>query len=138
MKNNIKNNSTTEQRNITIKIMFCVILMLSCAPAKILPPEEALKFLTENDKKPLIVDLREVSSFTTGHIKGAENIPYKKENFQTRVSSYDKKSPILIYCGKGLKTAEAAQLLKESGFKSIYTLEGGFESWKNKGYEISE
>lgn len=138
MKNKIKNNSMTALKNLKIKIMFFVILMLSCAPAEILPPEEALKFITESDKKPLIIDLREVSSYTAGHINGAENIPYKKENFQTRASLYDKKAPILIYCGKGLKTSEAAQLLKESGFKNIYTLEGGFESWKNKGYEISE
>jgi len=121
-----------------ILIFFIGILLVSCAPAKILQPEEALRFLSENDNKPVIIDLREVSSFTAGHIKGAENIPYKKDNFQLRVSSYDKKTPVLIYCGKGLKTSEAAQLLKDSGFKNIYTLKGGFESWKNKGYDISK
>lgn len=138
MKNKEKCNVADAHDNIIIKIMFFMVFLLSCAPSKILPPEEALKFLSENDKKPVIIDLREVSSFATGHIKGAENIPFKKDNFLKRVSSYDRKAPILIYCGKGLKTSEAALLLKQSGFNDIYTIEGGFESWKNMGYEISE
>ena len=139
MENKKKSNDTDAHGSTRIKILFFMIFILSCAPSKILPPEEALKFLSENDKKPaIIIDLREVSSFTAGHIKGAENIPFKKDNFKERVSSYDRKAPILIYCGKGLKTSEAALLLRQSGFTDIYTLEGGFESWKNMGYEISE
>jgi rhodanese-related sulfurtransferase len=123
--------------NITI-IAFISLFFISCSPAEILEPEEVLTLLSDNDKKPVIIDLREVSSFTIGHIAGAENIPFDRANFQKRATGYDKKSPILIYCGKGLKTEEAAELLKNSGFKDIYILQGGFESWKNKGFEISK
>jgi len=137
MKIKPKDNSISVYNLFTISIISTVMLIISCSPAKILQPEEALKFISENHKTKIIIDIREVSSYATGHIKNAENIPYKKDNFQQRVSYYDKDAHILIYCGKGLKTSEAAELLKDSGFKNIYVIEGGFDSWKNQGYEIS-
>ena len=137
MNNVFKYNKKSDfKRKTKISSVF-LIFLISCAPAEILTPERVQELLSGNDKKTVIVDLREVTSFTSGHIRGAENIPFKPENFQERVSGYDKKAPILIYCGKGLKTEKAAELLKDSGFKDIYTLQGGFDSWKDKGYEIS-
>jgi rhodanese-related sulfurtransferase len=138
MKRESKYNSMPAWNRITAVVAVLLFFLISCAPAEILKPDEAQELLSGKTEKPAIIDLREVTPFISGHIKGADNIPYNPENFQQRVSGYDKKKPVFIYCGKGLKTEEAAELLKNSGFKKIYSLEGGFESWKNEGYEISK
>jgi rhodanese-related sulfurtransferase len=35
-----------------------------------------------------------------------------------------------VYCAAGGRSENAAELLKEWGFKEIYDLEGGYNAWK--------
>jgi rhodanese-related sulfurtransferase len=41
----------------------------------------------------------------------------------------DKKKPVAVYCRSGMRSANAANILKEMGFKKIYNLDGGYLAW---------
>ena len=42
---------------------------------------------------------------------------------------FDKSIPLIIYCEGGGRSAMAASNLRKNGFKTIYDLEGGYESY---------
>jgi molybdopterin/thiamine biosynthesis adenylyltransferase len=48
----------------------------------------------------------------------------------------DKETPLVLYCGSGIRSLLTAQTLKEMGYKDVRTLAGGIEAWKAAGYEV--
>lgn len=78
-----------------------------------------------------IVDVRTAREFKAGNILNAQNIDiYDKENFIKEVSKLDKDAAVMLYCRSGRRSADAAKILKEIGFRKIYNLEGGFLSYQ--------
>ena len=89
-----------------------------------------------NSEDVIILDVRSEDSYAISHIKGAVNIPYDK--LEGKTGDLDKTKEIIIYCGNydcGL-SANAVSLLAKSGFKNIFALEGGIESWQEKSYPV--
>lgn len=89
-----------------------------------------------NGKDIIILDVRSEDSYAVKHIKGAINIPYT--DFEGRTGELDSSKEIIIYCSNndcGL-SANAATMLSNSGFKNVFALKGGIESWKDKGYPV--
>lgn len=84
----------------------------------------------------IILDVRSEDSYMTEHIKNAVNISYDK--LGGRTGDLDKTKEIIIYCSDydcGL-SANAVSLLAKLGFKNVFVLEGGIESWQDKGYPV--
>ena len=57
--------------------------------------------------------------------------------FNKMVSQLDKEKMVLVYCASGGRSRSAMKKMKDMGFKTIYNLSGGFNAWKNKGYDIT-
>ena len=77
-----------------------------------------------------ILDVRTSDEFDSGYIKGAVNIDFWDPAFKDLVKAkFDKSLPILVYCAGGGRSAMAANNLRKKGFKTIYNLEGGYESY---------
>ena len=79
------------------------------------------KIVEENNY--IIVDVRTESEFETGHVKDAINIPV--ETIDPSVN-LDKNKTIIVYCRSGKRSANAASMLKQYGYK-VYDL-GAYES----------
>jgi rhodanese-related sulfurtransferase len=79
------------------------------------------KIVEENNY--IIVDVRTESEFETGHVKDAINIPV--ETIDPSVN-LDKNKTIIVYCRSGRRSANAASMLKQYGYK-VYDL-GAYES----------
>ncbi len=81
----------------------------------------------QNMRKGQLVDIRKKEVFEKDRIKGARNfsIGYLKSKNQAQVR---KDQPLFIYCSNGKKSARAARKLAKRGFRSIYVLQGGFQS----------
>jgi len=45
------------------------------------------------------------------------------------VGSLDRKLPVLVYCHFGVRSFNAATLLKDAGFEQVHVLQGGIEAW---------
>lgn len=80
-----------------------------------------------------LVDVRTSNEFLEGHIKNSHNICVTDNDFEKQVASLDKEKPVYVYCKKGGRSARAAEILKEMGFKKIYDLEGGIVLWEESG-----
>jgi phage shock protein E len=84
----------------------------------------------------IILDVRSEDSYAIKHIKGAINIPYTE--FEGRTGELDSSKEIIVYCSSfdcGL-SANAASMLTKSGFKNVFALKGGIESWQTEGYPV--
>jgi rhodanese-related sulfurtransferase len=47
----------------------------------------------------------------------------------------DRTRPYFVYCKSGKRTEGAVEQMEKLGFKNIYTLDGGYTSWVEKGME---
>lgn len=84
--------------------------------------------LTEDSKNKLL-DIRTPEEFMAGHLKNAINIDYYASDFQNQLGKLDKSQTYLVYCRSGSRSSTAIQMMKTLGFKRVYELEGGINSW---------
>ena len=77
-----------------------------------------------------ILDVRTIEEFEEGSINGSVNIDYWNPEFVSIVKKkFDKNFPLLVYCAGGGRSALAADRLRKKGFKLIYNLDGGYDSY---------
>lgn len=75
-------------------------------------------------KLDFIIDVRTVAEFSAGHIEGAINIPVDQIGQQaSSIKGLKPGSTILVYCRSGRRSAAAAQILQQQGYKRV--LDGG-------------
>jgi rhodanese-related sulfurtransferase len=82
-------------------------------------------------KNFFIVDARDASQFSKGHIPGAVNIEWRQA--LARRSEFPKDKPILIYCNTGTLSAQAGFALRVVGYDNLRILQGGMSEWQAKG-----
>lgn len=101
-----------------------------------LNPVDAVRLM--NDDSTVIVDTREASEFSAGHIKGAINIPMSA--FKKRMGELDKHKgkPILAYCRSGSRSNYACKLLSKAGFENTHNLAGGAMSWSSANLPLTK
>jgi rhodanese-related sulfurtransferase len=86
------------------------------------------KKLTATTDK-IILDVRTPDEYANGHLAESILINYYDGDFKNQVSKLDKSKPVFVYCKGGVRSASAAKILTEAGFKEVYDLQGGFDSW---------
>ena len=98
-------------------------------------PQELRRRLDAGDDVT-VVDVRERDEFVQGHLPGASFIPRGFLELQIEQRQPDRDRPIVIYCAGGVRSALAARNLKEMGYAEPISLIGGFNGWKNAGYDF--
>lgn len=78
-----------------------------------------------------VVDIRDPQSFAEARIPGATHL--SDQNLQEFLAAADMDVPVLVYCYHGISSQNAAAFLLERGFESVYSLDGGFEGWRQSG-----
>lgn len=74
----------------------------------------------------LIVDVRSVAEYQSGHYPGAINIPV--DQVQKRVDEFGgKENPIIVYCASGGRSGSAKSFLESIGFTNV-TNAGGLSN----------
>ncbi len=114
-------------------VLIVVLLCTSCVEGqhsfKNISKQDLQKILNEKSTVQLI-DVRTQGEYNRGSIKGAVLIDYWGDGFLTKViEQFDKSKPIYLYCKVGGRSSKAAQLLVENGFKTVYSLDGGYSNW---------
>ena len=70
--------------------------------------------------------------------KRVKEILQTYKDLQDRTDELDNTKEIIIYCSNfdcGL-SKNAVLLILKAGFKNVVALEGGIESWQDKGYPV--
>ena len=93
--------------------------------------------LTEiQDTDYILVDVRTIEEYESGHIKDAIHFDFYSESFQKEILSIDKSFSIILYCRTQNRSTKTANYLKENGYKEIAVLEGGITSWIKNGNDL--
>lgn len=84
----------------------------------------------------VLLDVRTPEEFDSGHLKGATNINFYNETFQSDIDEFDKRKKYLVYCRSGGRSRQAMFLMRDLGFEEVYNLSGGIISWNEHGYSV--
>lgn len=80
----------------------------------------------------LILDTRSPEEYQVSHIPNALFVDY--DDFSVdKLSTFDKETPVVVYCSVGYRSEKIGEKLQELGFKEVHNLYGGIFDWKNKG-----
>lgn len=77
------------------------------------------------NKGAFLVDVRTVSEFASGSVKGAINIPL--DTVSNQLAKFKNKPHIIVFCQSGMRSSQAASILKQNGFTNVTN--GG--SWRS-------
>lgn len=80
------------------------------------------------DQGATVVDIRDPQSFEAGHIASAQRLD--NDNLPQFVADADRQRPLLVCCYHGNSSQPAAAYLSSLGFSEVYSLDGGFELWR--------
>ena len=99
-------------------------------------PEE-LKQRLEGAQAPQILDVREQDEVQHGTLPGARHL--SRAHLESRVEDVvpDKDSEVVVYCASGVRSVFSARTMKELGYTNVVSMSGGFNRWKDLGYEFS-
>ncbi|KAM3102736.1 rhodanese-like domain-containing protein [Phormidesmis sp. 146-12] len=79
-----------------------------------------------------ILDVRSREAFNDSKIMGAMNFPLS-ELVDMAQKNLESKRDIYVYGNSAEETSQAAQMLREAGFKSVAEIKGGLAQWRAIG-----
>jgi rhodanese-related sulfurtransferase len=97
--------------------------------------EDLKKYISDRNTI-FVLDVRPPSSFTSGRIANAINIPL--ENLEERRSEISSTKNIVVYGDTDIQSFQAGVKLYDLNFFSVQVLQGGFSSWEDKKMEITK
>jgi len=120
-------------KNIFLSLSVLLIIACSCVKQQEgVSLVDSNKFETQmNEPTSQIVDVRTSAEFSEGHIANAVNMDVTSDDFESKIATLDKEKPVMVYCKSGGRSAKAASILKENGFKQVYDLDGGMIGWND-------
>ena len=98
---------------------------------------DEIKTKIDRDEKFLLIDVREESEYGRDHLPGAIHLGKGiiERDVEERVP--DPKTPIVLYCGGGYRSALAADNLQKMGYTNVLSMDGGIRGWREKGYPVT-
>ena len=119
-------------------IFFSLLLVFSC---QIFESTEIniisdAQYIEIQDTDYILVDVRTLEEYESGHIQDAKHFDFYSESFQKEILSLDKSSSIILYCRTQNRSTKTANYLKENGYKEVTVIAGGITSWVKNGNDL--
>ncbi|WP_237982881.1 rhodanese-like domain-containing protein [Bacillus thuringiensis] len=112
----------------TLFIVFAVVIVIS----RFLPVKgvqnisgKELKSIAGKKGKQFI-DVRTVGEYRGNHMKGFQNIPLNE--LASKAKQLDKNKEIIVICQSGMRSKQAAKVLKKLGFQHVTNVSGGMNA----------
>ncbi len=106
-------------------------------------PTQAHEILSSNSQA-ILIDTRTYLEYSfVGHPIGAVHVPLKRppnwEAFpdfveQVEQHIHSKSIPVILMCRSGVRSLDAAKLLEQAGFQTLYNMDEGFEGDKDHNH----
>jgi len=119
-------------------VFFFLLLIYSCQifESKDINVISDTQFIEIQGTDYILVDVRTIEEYESGHIQDAINFDFYSGSFQKEILSLDKSSSIILYCRTQNRSTKTANYLKENGYKEITVLAGGITSWVKNGNDL--
>ena len=118
-------------------VIFIITFFSGCGNSyKSINQDEALQMMKSNENL-LIVDVRTQEEYDKRHIPNAVLVPINDLKTGKFDALPDKNQILLIYCWTGRRAQDAATILADNGYTSVYEF-GGLVDWtgETEGEEI--
>ncbi|RAU17928.1 thiosulfate sulfurtransferase GlpE [Nitrincola tibetensis] len=92
---------------------------------KHLSPQTAVELLEQG---ATLVDIRDFQSYSNAHIPASVHL--NNDNLPQFLEQANRNQPLIVCCYHGISSQSAADYLVGQGFSDVYSLDGGFEGWK--------
>ncbi|MDR2000281.1 MAG: rhodanese-like domain-containing protein [Zoogloeaceae bacterium] len=90
-----------------------------------------------NRENALVVDVRETSEWSTGHIPNARHAAFGQlAKHLSELEKY-KEKPVIVCCASGNRSANACGTLQRAGFTRVFNLSGGINAWTSAGLPVT-
>ena len=99
--------------------------------------DETRQRLTANTAARLI-DVREDNEWQTAHAAGALHLGKGIIERDIETTVPDKSTELILYCGGGFRSALAADVLQQMGYRNVFSMAGGWKAWKDSGAPTEE
>lgn len=74
----------------------------------------------------MVIDVRSVNEFESGHILQAYNFPLDRIEMTVPAAIKDKNKVLLLHCSTGVRSGMAKRKLQDLGYKNVFNL-GGYD-----------
>lgn len=88
---------------------------------------EELKAMLK-DKKKQFIDVRTPAEYKARHLKEFKNIPLN--TLKSQLVGLDQSKEVVVICQSGMRSGQAAKILKKSGFTNVTNVTGGMSTWR--------
>jgi rhodanese-related sulfurtransferase len=98
---------------------------------------ESLKTLLGKDQDVVLLDVRTPTEIKSmGKIDAKQQVEIPRGWLEIQIFNHvvDKDTPVVAYCGGGIRSALAVDTLNKMGFTNVKNYEEGFLGWEKKGY----
>jgi rhodanese-related sulfurtransferase len=128
-------------RRLLVAAAVLALLQLGCGVTETtvaggLPDHDPeLAYRLVNQEHALLLDVRTSREYLAGHVPGAKNIdvqelPDRLNEVEALVGG-KKDRPIVVYCTRGVRAAQAKRILLKAGYEKVTNL-GGLYDWPSK------
>ena len=90
---------------------------------------KTLKTMLADQENLQVLDVRTPGEVEAGTIGDPVVINFQDSDFRSQLSKLDKDKPVVVYCAAGGRSAKAADLMHEAGFKEVYNYTEGYRGW---------
>ena len=99
---------------------------------------DAVKAMLDGGDTFTLVDVREESEFAKDHLPGAIHLGKGVIERDIEGKVPDTKTPLVLYCGGGFRSALAADNLQKMGYTNVISMDGGIREWREKNYPLTK
>jgi rhodanese-related sulfurtransferase len=120
------------------KYFFFLMMVTACSGETekvVLSPAEFQSKIKETSDA-ILLDVRRPDEIATARLENSQSIVFD-DFFATKLSDLQQK-PLFVYCASGKRSAKAAQILRDKGYKNVYELDGGLNAWKEAGLPVDD
>ncbi|MBK6402569.1 MAG: rhodanese-like domain-containing protein [Rhodocyclaceae bacterium] len=90
-----------------------------------------------NREDAVVLDVRETSEWSAGHIPNARHIALGQLDKHLSELEKFKSRPVIICCASGNRSSSACGTLKRAGFERVFNLSGGLGAWTGAGLPVT-
>jgi rhodanese-related sulfurtransferase len=86
----------------------------------------------------ILIDVREDDEWREAHAPGAIHLSRGIIEFEIQDHASDLSTPVILYCGRGRRSALVADNLQKMGYNNVVIVAGGFEAWESAGFPVAQ